>query len=279
MTGFAGGSNKFYLRDNNGGYFGVKQVDNKLRVSSMPYLFDIAEGNVPDHTPFAKLGYNADVGATEEDIITQGGVYPWIPAGGIALDVVSSSGDDNGSGSGIQKVRVSYLKADYSAASEIITLTGIVAVPLTDTHILRVNSIRATQVGANGVAAGTITVENVGGAVIYRQISQGFTRGRGLTYTVPLGKTLYLTSVSVSSGYTTAGKVVRWTGRAQMDDTDPSVKINFFQPFFEVITEDASFYRDFEMPVKIPATADLKMSATSTGAGSYCTCALRGWLE
>ena len=79
------------LKDENGASYGVKHVSNKIRVSAMPYLYDIAEGNVTDHTAFTKLGYNADVGATEEDIWTQGSVYPWIAAGGVALEVVSSA--------------------------------------------------------------------------------------------------------------------------------------------------------------------------------------------
>jgi hypothetical protein len=64
-----------------------------------------------------------------------------------------------------------------------------------------------------------------------------------------------------------------------MDDTDPTTKINFFQPFFAIITQDNSFLRNFEVPVRIPATADLKVSAVSNGAGSFCDCALRGWIE
>lgn len=272
--------NSFGMTDENGALYGVKHIQNKLRVSSMPYLYDIAEGNVADHTPFAKLGYNGDVGSTEEDIITQGGVYPWIAAVGIALEVVSSSADDTLAGTGVQKVKITYLDTDYSQQTQTLDMAGQTPVPLTDTSILRVNSIRATQVGTGGVAAGDITCRLVGGAAtVYRAITTGFTRGRGITYTVPLGKTLYITSVTVSSGYTTAGKVVRWIGRAQVDDTAPTVKINFFQPFFEIMTEDASMHRDFEIPIKIPATADLKMSAVSNGAGSYCSCALRGWVE
>jgi hypothetical protein len=260
-------------------YFG-KMINGKQRVSSMPYLFDIAEGNVTDHTPFSKLGYNANVGATEEDIWTQSSVYPWIASPGIALEVVSTSTDDDVAGTGVQKVRVGYLDGDYSSQSQTLDMDGQTPVPLTDTTILRVNSIRATQVGTGGVAAGTINCRLVGGAAtVYRSIVAGFTRGRGLTYTVPLGKTLYLTSISVSSGYTTVGRVVRWTGRAQVDDTAPTVKIPFFQPFFEVITQDNSFVREFEIPVAIPATADLRVSAISDPATSYCTCALRGWLE
>lgn len=251
----------------------------KGRVLATPYLYDIAEGNVANHTPYAKLGYNDDVGATEEDIWTQGGVYPFMAAAQ-ALEVVSANAADTLAGTGVQKVRISYLDADYSAQSEVISLTGATPVPLTDTSILRVNSIRATQVGTGGVAAGLITCRLVGGAAtVYRSIAAGFTRGRGATYTVPLGKALYITSIVVSSGYTTAGKVVRWIARAQVDDTVPTVRLPFFMPFFEVITQDAAFHRDFEMPIVIPATADLKVSAVSNGAGSFCFCALRGWLE
>lgn len=174
---------------------------------------------------------------------------------------------------------LSNLKEDFSEASEIISLNGLTPVQLTYQTILRVNSIRATQVGTNLMSVGQIDVRTVTGGNIVRVISAGYTRGRGLTYTVPLGKTLYLTSISVFSGYTTAGKVVRWTGRAKVDDTAPSTKIDFFQPFFEAITQDNNFHADFDMPVSIPATADLKVSALSNGAGSFCSCVLRGWLE
>lgn len=268
------------LIDEAGAPYGVKQIGNKIRISSMPYLYDIAEGNVPLHTPYSKLGYNGDVGNTEEDIITQGGVYSWIAAGGVALEVVSDSADDALAGIGVQKVKITYLDTDYSQQTQTLDMAGLTPVPLTDTSILRVNSIRAVQVGTNNMSVGNINCRLVGGAAtVYRQIAAGYTRGRGLIYTVPLGKTLYLTSISVASGYTTAGKIVRWIGRATVDDTDPSTKINFFQPFFEIMTQDNTFHMDFDMPVKIPATADLKMSAVSNGARSFCSCALRGWIE
>jgi hypothetical protein len=257
-----------------------KEVDGKPRVSSMNYLYDIAEGNISGHTSFAKLGYNAAVGATEEDIITQGGVYPWL-ATASALEVVSSDANDTVAGSGVQKIRIGYLDGDYTSRSEIISLNGVTPVPLTDATVLRVNSIRATQVGVGGVAVGNITCRLVAAPkTVYRQIELGFTRGRGLTYTVPLGYNLYITSISISSGAAETGKaVVRWTGRAQVDDIDSSVKINFFQPFFEKITLDNSFYREFESPIRIPATADIKVSAVSSVISSICNCELRGWTE
>ncbi len=44
------------LKDENGVPYGVRHIDNKPRISSMPYLYDIAEGNVPNHEPWSKLG-------------------------------------------------------------------------------------------------------------------------------------------------------------------------------------------------------------------------------
>jgi hypothetical protein len=264
--------------DEAGTPYGIKHVSNKPRVSSMPYLYDIAEGNVTGHSAFTKLGYNADVGATEEDIITQGGSYYWIPTA-TALEVLSSNAADSLTGTGVQKVKITYLDADYSQQTQTLDMNGTTAVPLTDTTILRVNSIRAVQVGTNLMSVGTITCRTVVGANVVRQIAAGFTRGRGLTYTVPLGKTLYITSIAVSSGNAVAGRVVRFIARAQVDDTDPTTKINFFQPFFEIQTQDNSFSRKFEIPVRIPATADVKVSAISADGATACDCSLRGWLE
>jgi hypothetical protein len=266
------------MADENGVAYGVKHIQNKPRVSSVPYLYDIAEGNVTNHSPFTKMGYNGDVGATEEDIITQGGSYYWIPTA-TALEVVSDSTDDDVAGIGVQKVKITYLDGDYSEASQIIDMDGTTPVALTDTTILRVNSIRATQVGTNNMSVGNIICRTVVGTNTVRAIQAGFTRGRGATYTVPLGKTLYITSVHVASGYTTAGKVVRWFCRAQVDSTAPTVKLAFFQPFYETITQDKSDDKIFQMPIKVPSTADVKISAVSNGAGSFSSCYFDGWLE
>ena len=37
------------FRDENDVAYGIKHVGNKPRVSSMDYLYDIAEGNIPNH--------------------------------------------------------------------------------------------------------------------------------------------------------------------------------------------------------------------------------------
>jgi hypothetical protein len=81
--------------DEDGNAYGIKQVDNKPRVSSMPYLYDIAEGNIPNHNTLRKFGYNGNVGAVLEDIWGGETVYTYLTAAE-QLQIVSSDVDDQG---------------------------------------------------------------------------------------------------------------------------------------------------------------------------------------
>jgi len=84
------------LIDEAGVPYGVKHVSNKPRVSSMPYLYDIAEGNVTGHTPWTKIGYNgALVADTEADLWSAAGVYVY-PTAEMGLEVDSDSTSDDG---------------------------------------------------------------------------------------------------------------------------------------------------------------------------------------
>lgn len=77
------------LTDEEGAAYGVKHVNNKPRVSSMPYLYDIAEGNVAGHVPWIRIGYNPAL-TTEEDIWSAGGSYVFPTAATGQMEVVSS---------------------------------------------------------------------------------------------------------------------------------------------------------------------------------------------
>ena len=81
--------------DENDNPYGIKQVDNKQRVSSMPYTFDIVEGNVPNHFPLEILGNNDDVDNTRVDLWEIGGTYIF-PDVAMQMEVVSSSAADAG---------------------------------------------------------------------------------------------------------------------------------------------------------------------------------------
>lgn len=260
--------------DESGVAYGVKHINNKPRVSSMPYLYDMAEGNVPNHVGWSKLGYNGDVGTSQEDLWAVGGLYVF-PAAAIQMQVVSSSANDTAAGTGVRTVVISYLDASYVTKSETVTLNGVGAVTTTATDIFRVQRFRAGSVGSGGMAAGNISLQAVGGGVTYSQIATGYTRARNITYTVPAGKALYITSITFSNG---SLKGVRFTTRATYD-ADAAAVTDFFLPYTEVAMEGGAFYRPLEIPTAFPAQVSLKVSAVADAAGAVCAVALRGWLE
>ena len=100
MVGYLRNVNMTYnpavkLIDESGIPYGVKHVENKIRVSAMPYLYDIAEGNVANHQIFHVIGYNGDVDLAVEDLWYNDGTYV-PPSAAMGLEVVSSSEDDAG---------------------------------------------------------------------------------------------------------------------------------------------------------------------------------------
>jgi hypothetical protein len=119
-----------------------------------------------------------------------------------------------------------------------------------------------------------------GGPTIYGRILLGNTKARDSMWTVPAGKTLYITSVVMSAGAAASGKNVVMTLRATYDDDDAHILTPgaFFMPFFETMVQDGTFLRTLEIPVKMPATVDLKISAFSGSAGAVCVSVCRGFL-
>lgn len=265
------------LIDNGGTIFGVKQINNKPRVSAMPYLFDIAEGNVSGHATWTKIGYNPTVGGTEEDIWTAGGVYiP--PSAEMALEFISSSTADTSNGIGVRTMTLYYLDDAFTEKTEVITLSGTTPGTTAATDIFRINALRVTTTGTSKSAVGTIDVRNLTDTPVYTRILPGYTQARNSHYTVPKDKTLYITSITLSSGAAVAGRSVRMTTRASYDSA-AGTKRDFFFPYTEVIVQDNSFTRELEIPTKLVSGVDIKVSAISPDGDTYCSCALRGWLE
>jgi hypothetical protein len=264
-----------------GEVYGVKQVGGKPRVSSISYLYDIAEGNISGHSEFERFGFNADIDITSEDIWTVGGVYVW-PAAAQQMELVSTSTADDGDplGTGIGEVTIYYLKTDGTAATEDVILNGTGVVVTTATDIYRVNSLKAKTVGTGGAAAGAISIRNLANSPIYSQIEIGNTRSRNSIYTVPKGMTLYVTSMFAGIGSGVSANSAMVTLRATYDHDAVGLR-TFFMPHAEMQVGSGSggVFRPFEIPLKFPAGTDLKVSATTAVSNGAVSVGLRGWLE
>ena len=255
---------------------GITVVNNNLRVLSTPYGYYVAEGKLTGHSEFERFGYNADIDITEEDIWTTGGTYVF-PTTAQQLEIVSSSASDASGGTGIRTVTLYYLDSTYTAKTEDITLNGTNVVTTSAANLLRVNALKAKTTGTGKAAAGIISIRNLTDTPVYSAIAVGQTRSRNSIYTVPLGYTLFVSSVTVGCSATTqTGAYV--TLRTTYDH-DAAVLRDFFLPHFEVQVGNQGLVRPFEVPLIFPATTDIKLSASTSANNTAVSAAIRGWLE
>ena len=243
------------------------------------FLEDVAFGDVPFAIPWSKIGYTPTMNNTESDLWSGAGFYT-PPSAAIQMRVISSSTSDTAAaGTGAQKVTIYYLDGNYNSASEEVSLNGTNGVNTTTTSIFRVNSFRVTTVGSGGKAAGNIQLQNTGGTVTYAHITAGYTRGRNSFYTVPLGKTLMITKVNISFGYTTGTTYARCYTRATYNDASGVVNtVGLFYPFHECIVSNTDFVSDLHLPTKLPATTDWKISGITPSGAGVATSVARGYL-
>lgn len=259
-------------------YYGIDIIGGKLRTSSAPYLYDIAEGNVPGHTTWSMMGYNAALTTTQETLWPNSSEYAFM-ATKAQLEVVSSDNtQDKAGGTGALTVQVNYLTDTYAEGSVTLTLNGTTAVATGASHasIWRVNSFFVKTAGTGLVPVGNLTLRVAGGGATVGYIPAGKTAARTGVYTVPLGKTLYVTSFGVSA---VGVKYVLFTLHANYEPNSAALlQRGLFLPLSEIALLDTPYNKLLDMPLALPATTDLKVSATAEAA-AIGTCHLRGWLE
>lgn len=236
----------------------------------------IGTGCNTDKVPWSKIGYNPSVGTTEELVWPVGGAYVW-PSAEMGMEVVSSSADDDVGGTGVEKVKLTYLDDAFAEHTETISMNGTTVVPTTATDIFRIQNFVVYQTGSGGTSAGNIAIRHLSDTPVYSQIEAGYTRARNLTYTVPAGYYLYITSITLSVN--SANKGVRVTTRANYDGSRPTELLTFFMPYTEFAVPNGYAYRPLEFPTKFPEGVRIMVTAKSDQDGAIVAMALRGWLE
>lgn len=266
-------------------YLGLKFRDGSPQVVAQPYLDSVAEGNVANHTPWEKYAINDDIdSANEEDVWCVGGSYTW-PAAAQQMHVISSSAEDDpakadtSAGTGIHQIRIYYLDASFVEKTEDVTLNGTGEVNTTATDIFRINRVRPLVVGTGLKAAGNIDIYNMTThGLIYSRIATGFTKGRQLIYTVPVGKNLFVKRLSGSIGGTTAPKYGRFTLRSTYDNISGN-RNAWMTAYAETGQSSGFFSLEFDGSIKFIAGSDVIVSCKTLDDNCYVTASLRGWLE
>jgi hypothetical protein len=187
------------------------------------FEFDVARGLHPEHFNVHKFGYNAAVpNGSFADIYTNGAatpLYPW-PTSASVLNI-KAGGDaaDTAAGAGAQSILVQGLDADFNPIEELIVTAGAGASANTTASFRRVSRAFVVDAGTyTGANADDIDIENVANNVV-AQIPAGMGQTQQTHYTVPAGKTAYLTCfhTQVSAGANKDADV-RFFQRLNADD-------------------------------------------------------------
>lgn len=259
---------KVGLVNDKGGYTPVRDIKGKIRVSSMPYLYDIAEGNIPGHYPVHKFGYNPTLPTSYEDVWEQSIVYTYTTTAQVMHCSSDAAGDT-------QMIEIQGLDANWNYQVESIKLAGLTETPIGTALWMRVFRIR--NLGTTDFAGtvyvyedDTVTLGVPQTATKIRAIVEnGNNQTQMALFTIPADHTGYITRAYGSSSSTkliTQGLFVREPGGV--------FQIKHLKQFTAGI-----WHYDFPMPLKIKAKSDIAMRAKVSVAGGDLAAGFDLWYE
>ena len=255
--------------DENGIPYGVKQVDNKMRVSAMPYTYDIAEGVVPNHDPVRTFGHNAIVAATDETLWEYSTLYTYT-AIAAAMFISSANVGDT------QSYQVRGLDANWEVQTQLVTAQGRtkteIGSGLTWMRIFKVENTGATD---NAGAVYVYEDDSLTNGVpdtptkVRCMVAAGENESHHATFTVPNGQALY---------------IISWYGsEVEAKKTYFSLWVRLPGGVFQYkrgwAAKESSFLHEFIMPLRFPERTDIEMRVQAVAGAGNAQGGFEGWRE
>jgi hypothetical protein len=194
---------------------------------------------------------------------------------------------------GAQAVYIGGLDANYNQQSEIcLTAGGTPGYTATIKTWYRINEFRVISVGTGLKSAGAIALADAAGTpatVFYSYITAGFNRARNSQYTIPAGKTLWVTAWNVGFGFTGASAKPDYcrvyTRANQYSSPDNAINfktrqssgVDMWYPYSEVMLSQGTQSIVYEEPTKLLEKVTLKVTGYASSAG-FVTSVLRGYI-
>ena len=226
--------------------------------SSYDWTINISAGAVDGTSYIEKFGMNIDVDSDKETIWDGGGIYSYISTAE-TVAVTSTAGTDSAVGTGARTVEIQGLDADYNVVLETLTIGGAGGT----TEFIRIFRVKVVTAGTSGINEGTISVTSSDTSTVLAQIGIDGTgsnaAGRGQTfmalYTVPAGKTAYLTQWTVGCGKQNTDAVATFLARPEGGAWNAK----------DIITVSATTYaKDYKIPLQFTEKTDIEVRAYST---------------
>lgn len=226
----------------------------------------ISAGLVEGYSNIHKFGRNPNVGGAPETIWQNGGVYSYLSAASTVYVSAVDDTNDNPTGTGARTVTVQGLDTNYNVVEETLSVNnteGSVeflrvfrAFVATAGSILTNDDIIKISTGAGGTGTLLATIGIIG---------TGTTFGLGQTqlalYTIPAGKTGYLTNWQVGGG-TYNDSITATLLARELDGADVPFRTR------DIMDVPGGFHtRNYNIPYRFPQKTDIEVRAiASTGS-------------
>lgn len=232
-----------------------------------------------DGQSFSAIGERSSIGATIQGEDLWEGTATSIPVPpdvGEQMTIVSSSVDDNGTGTtGILTARIEYLDGSGLQQTEDIIIDGQTEVDTVATDISFVNDFYALTVGSNGVAAGNVIIYKKGAATtIYNLIAAGGNKSLVINRKVPSNKVLYITNWTYSEALAKETSY-RLRGSCTPDGNECVEGFLFKRT---ALAKSTAMSEVITPPIKICSGSFIKISAWAVGAGGKGSASFNGYL-
>lgn len=157
---------------------------------------DVAQSLVANQTAFRKFGASSVVGTAETPISYTGTI--WQPTAATTVEAISASANDTAAGSGAQTITIVGLNASFVEVTETLTMAGTSATAASSNSYIRLYRAYVASTGTYaGTNQGIITIRVVSAGATIIQIAAGLGQTQTTFYTVPAGKTLYISDVHI----------------------------------------------------------------------------------
>lgn len=227
--------------------------------SNNSFVIDVVNGVYPDKKTEFKFGRSTNVTAVETVVWDGGSNYIYLESAE-TLDIVSTSTDDAAGGIGAILMGVWGLDNDHNEIFELVTLTGIVPLTTVNSYlrIFRMMVITSgTNDPVNDANKGTVSATSTDTAVLQARIQINNGQTLMTPYTVPAGKSAFITGMSLSAGQ---GKQCYFKAKFRNGSTSS----NAFSIKYALDLYQTAFTTNLATPLKVPEKTDIVITAQTT---------------
>jgi hypothetical protein len=220
----------------------------------------ISAGDLTGYSAINKFGRNPNIGGAPETIWMYGGRYVYLTSPSTVY-AHSADTDDSVSGTGARTVTIQGLDGNYESIEETVTVRSGVA---TTAQFLRVFRAFVVTSGSTGTNEGNIIISTgaAGTGTVLADIGTigtGTTYGLGQTqlalYTIPAGKTGYLTAWNIGVGSYNDAVTVTLLSREFN---------SAFRTRDIMDVPGGSHVRNYSVPIKLPEKTDVEIIGIAT---------------